>query len=227
MDSSQPRPGPYREYFDPQVPFMAFHDALTPDAWDVLCAMADDEDFSGASDPNMMSLLFALIRSCRMQRVLQIGTRIGFSTVILASAFHDETSLFLTIEPWEPSMVKARKYVREAGLADRVRFQMGLSLDNETMNEVQRFSPWDLIYVDGNHDFRVVRKELTSYWPLLRESGILALHDSTPEMGSEDSHGEGGVHRALVDWQAATGVNGIFLRPPIWNSCGAFLAVKP
>lgn len=36
---------------------------------------------------------------------------------------------------------------------------------------------FDLIYVDGNHDYEYVRKDLMNWWPKLRVGGIMLLHD--------------------------------------------------
>lgn len=36
---------------------------------------------------------------------------------------------------------------------------------------------WDLVYIDGSHEYDVVKQDISNSWPLLEEGGILLLDD--------------------------------------------------
>jgi len=44
----------------------------------------------------------------------------------------------------------------------------------------------DLIYIDGTHSFSCVLWEVENYWPLLREDGLMVLHDTRAFKGGPD-----------------------------------------
>ncbi len=35
----------------------------------------------------------------------------------------------------------------------------------------------DFVYIDGNHEYESVKKDINNYYPLLKENGLLAGHD--------------------------------------------------
>ncbi len=37
----------------------------------------------------------------------------------------------------------------------------------------------DFVYVDGNHEYEYVKRDIKNYWPLIKKGGILAGHDIT------------------------------------------------
>jgi predicted O-methyltransferase YrrM len=41
----------------------------------------------------------------------------------------------------------------------------------------------DFIYLDGNHDYKYVKKDLKLYWPKVKKGGILAGHDIDSDYG--------------------------------------------
>ncbi|RLF58018.1 MAG: hypothetical protein DRN27_06470 [Thermoplasmata archaeon] len=58
----------------------------------------------------------------------------------------------------------------------------------------------DFIYIDGNHDFDYVMKDLEKYYPFLKEDGIIAGHDIISF---------GGVAEAVIKFAVKTGLQPI------------------
>lgn len=94
-------------------------------------------------------------------RVADIGCGYGHSTIIMAEAF--PRSRFFGFDVHEASIVAARKHAEEAGVADRVTFEVGRATD---FNQ----GPFDLIcYFDCLHDMghpdRALRHAATTLAP--------------------------------------------------------------
>ena len=51
------------------------------------------------------------------------------------------------------------------------------SHDPETRNLIQRFAPFDFIFIDGDHTFEGVVKDFQWYAPLVKRGGLVAFHD--------------------------------------------------
>jgi len=54
----------------------------------------------------------------------------------------------------------------------------GDSASKEVIEEASKFGPFDCVFIDGNHTYEYVKKDLENYSPLVRKGGIVALHDA-------------------------------------------------
>lgn len=65
----------------------------------------------------------------------------------------------------------------------------GMSQDEKSLNTAKKItSDLDFLFIDGNHFYEYVKRDLQMYGPLVRKGGIIALHD----IGYAE---EGGVHK--------------------------------
>jgi len=204
---------------------------LSDEALAVLEEIACDEEYAGSGDAHMLSLLATLIHACQMTKVAQIGTWIGFSTVVMAGALARVESAnkptLLTVDPAIPELEKAKKYVRRAGLHDYVQFLAGSSLDPMVQEAIRKSGPYDMAFIDSQHDYDVCSVELRAVWPAVKEGGILAAHDSSNFAAGYDTKQQGGVVRAITEWIDEEGIGqSLFLTPPLWNPVGLFIAFK-
>lgn len=204
---------------------------LSEKALSALEEIASDEEYPGSGDPTTLSLLTTLIHTCQMTKVLQIGTWIGFSTVAMAGALarveKEGRPTLVTVDPAIPQMDKAKGYVTAAGLRDHVQFVPGSSLEPSVQRRIRELGPYDLVFIDSQHDYDVASVELAAFWPSVREGGILAAHDSSLFAAGYDTKQQGGVIRALNEWIAAAGIEQyLFLNPPLWNPVGLFITTK-
>ena len=53
----------------------------------------------------------------------------------------------------------------------------GNSDDDKIINNVKKFAPFDLIFIDGSHDYKDIKNDLNVYTKFLSKTGILAVHD--------------------------------------------------
>ena len=49
-------------------------------------------------------------------------------------------------------------------------------------------SPFDFIWIDGDHSYEACKNDLEDWLPLLEAGGIIAFHDSAPITSSPASH---------------------------------------
>jgi len=112
------------------------------------------------------ALLHALARGCGAQRILEIGTAIGYSTIWLASALSDE-GMMITMEMDGARADRARANLTEANLDDRVSVMVGDA--TRFLHKVS--GPFDVIFQDSNKSlYEPMLDRLVS---LLRPGGLL------------------------------------------------------
>jgi predicted O-methyltransferase YrrM len=117
-------------------------------------------------DAEVGGLLRVLATSVRAERMLEIGTAIGYSTIWLAGALPRGGMLF-TIEKNAVRAARAREYIARAQLSDRVNVVIG---DAQLML-AKLSGPFDLIFQDG--DKRLYGPLLDRLVHLLRAGGLL------------------------------------------------------
>jgi predicted O-methyltransferase YrrM len=139
-------------------------------------------------EPETAELLGVLIRTKRAERVLEIGTSNGYSTIWLADAAEATGGTVLTVEIDPARTALAREHIARAGLADRV------ELRTEDAAETLRTLPdhaFELTFLDAE------RPHYAGYWPdlvrTLAPAGLLAVDNAI-------SHADELVDlRAIVD----------------------------
>jgi predicted O-methyltransferase YrrM len=118
-----------------------------------LTAALSDSDAAGlpsiAVSPQYGKFLFLLASAIRAQRILEIGTLGGFSTIWLARAVGPSGHV-VTLE-YEPKHAEvARANLARAGVADRVEVIVGAALD--TLPRLERGEPFDLVFIDADKE---------------------------------------------------------------------------
>jgi predicted O-methyltransferase YrrM len=97
-------------------------------------------------EPETARLLSVLARSARAQRVLEIGTSNGYSTIYLASAVSETGGKVISIERSPDKQAMARENLVRAGLLDHV----GLKLGDATTIVRELAGPFDLVFFDAD-----------------------------------------------------------------------------
>jgi predicted O-methyltransferase YrrM len=149
----------------------------------------------GGMNPGDRRVLYYLIRHLRPQRVLEIGTLAGASTVHLAmglaDAWPDSPDIrLLTVDivdvndseraAWRRLGLaqSPRQAMERLGLGGLVEFRTARSLDLLT----QSGESFDLIFLDGDHRLQTVVAEIPAALGRLRPGGFLLLHDYFPDL---------------------------------------------
>lgn len=115
-----------------------------------------------------------LIVNSDAKTVLQIGLGHFGSTHFCLSLLVDKV---VTVEYDSRNIVN---YVDREILynAQKEHFIYGDSTDQETISRAYNYGYFDCVFVDGNHSYEYVSKDLKNYLPLLKKGGIFAFHDA-------------------------------------------------
>jgi predicted O-methyltransferase YrrM len=149
-------------------------------------------------DAEVGALLRVLATAVRAERILEIGTAIGYSGIWLAGALPAGGSLF-TMEYDEDRARQARENFARAGVADRVSVIVG-----DAQRMLAKVSgPFDLIFQDG--DKKQYGPMLDRLVDLLRPGGLLVT-DNVLWSGevvpgcARTAHHEAADTQAIVDY---------------------------
>jgi caffeoyl-CoA O-methyltransferase len=94
--------------------------------------------------PVMGELLYILVRATGAQKVLELGTATGYSTIYLARGIESEDRYLITLEHNPALAQRARSNLERAGAGDGVEVRVGDAL--ELMKTFQ--GPFDFIFMD-------------------------------------------------------------------------------
>lgn len=99
--------------------------------------------------PNQGKLLMLLAQLQQAQRILEVGTLGGYSTIWLARALPDNGRL-VTLELSPRHAVVARANVARAGLAERVTVRVGPAAESLAQLAAEGAGPFDLVFIDAD-----------------------------------------------------------------------------
>ena len=159
---------------------------------------------------------------CNRRRLLkhavEIGTeRAGFATGFLETWKGD---LLLCIDPWRNELPGYDEmhwdrspdfHVAMQALArhnDRVQVFRGTS-EEAIRNKIIRW-PIDFLYIDANHQYEHVRRDIEWFWPHIAKNGVLAGHDYDLTLE--------GVVRAVNEFAERLAVNVYLTHEPRFTS---------
>jgi len=168
----------------------------------------DDDMFS-----EHLVLLGALSRNAgELKEVLEIGTYDGRTALILSHLFPSASVTTIDLPPNDPiygasyEVARSNEFVNRRneylGRNKRVKFVEMNSLDLTRKSETDTY---DLIWVDGDHDFPTVGIDLANAVRLLRPGGYLLCDDVvTAKPSRSTTYLSDAAHRTLTAlWQAA------------------------
>ena len=129
-----------------------------------------DEEGHPIADPEVAQLMQVLVRAKQPKRVLEIGTNIGYSVIVMGREC-DAQAVIETIEIDHNILTTARRFVAEAELRCRVVFHEGVALDI-----LPRLTgPFDFVFID------CVKTEYDAYLDSLLpklDSGAIVVCDN-------------------------------------------------
>jgi predicted O-methyltransferase YrrM len=195
----------------------------------VLSMMMKDAEAPGHSDVGIQNLLYSEILNSRPRRVLEIGTHIGTASVIMGRALaRNGYGKLFTLEPQAHYQQVASGYIDAAEVAPWVEIVPMFSYQPECEKRLAEEAPFDLIFIDGAHEYEAALHDIRFCYGLLRENGLMILHDVGRLSPDLDQSARGGARRALYDFTSEmSGARTIFREHPLWlNHCGAALVCK-
>ncbi len=125
------------------------------------------EESISSSDPEVGQLLEILARGVGAERILEIGTAIGYGTLCLARGAPE--ARVTTLDRDAAVQERAREYLAEGEVLDRVEMMTG-----EAVDLIPRLQgPFDLVYLDG--DKSSYRRCLDLSLQRLRVGGLMVI----------------------------------------------------
>lgn len=143
---------------------------------DALSALAEETERTLAS-PQMMvgalegRVLEMLVFASSPQRVLEIGTYSGYSSISMAAGLPEGGSI-VTCELSEQHAEVARRHIAAAGYSDRIRVVVGPAI--ESLNDLS--GPFDFVFIDADKGSYVDYYE--AVLPKLSERGLIAADNT-------------------------------------------------
>jgi len=118
-------------------------------------------------------------------RGIEIGVAVGDNSLsILKELAVDK--LFL-IDPYIPYEFDGRIWdasadcaIAHTKLAEYPQVVWLRKTSESAIREFQNEEAFDFVYIDGNHSYKSVKKDITLYYPLIKNNGLIGGHDYTP-----------------------------------------------
>lgn len=130
------------------------------------------ENYGQVIDDDVARMLQVLISAVRPQKVLEIGTSIGFSTVMMAKAMSHYGGKIVTIELNEEVAEQAKLNFKRQGVDGQIEVIIG-----DARRLVTDFNQdFDLIFQDVG-DKTLYAEMIGSYLKLLKQGGVLLAED--------------------------------------------------
>ena len=107
-----------------------------------------------------------LVRATGAQRVLELGTFTGYSSISMARGLPDGGRI-ISCDVNEETNAIARRYAEEAGVAERIEYRLGPALDS--IAELD--GPFDLVFIDA--DKENYRNYYEAVLPKLADDGLI------------------------------------------------------
>jgi predicted O-methyltransferase YrrM len=127
--------------------------------------------------PNQGKMLMLLAQMRGAQRILEIGTLGGYSTIWLARGLRDGGQV-LSLEVDAYNAQVARENIARAGMAERVEVRVGAALT--TLPTLTPLAPFDMVFIDADKDNNAAYFE----WALkLTQRGSLIIVDNVVRDG--------------------------------------------
>ena len=99
--------------------------------------------------PNQGKFLYMLATLCRAERMLEVGTLGGYSTIWMAKALPVGGKLItLEIDPQHAAV--AQKNIDEAGLSHKVEIRIGKAIELLPVLLQENGGPFDMIFIDAD-----------------------------------------------------------------------------
>ena len=109
----------------------------------------------------------------KLKKFLEIGFHAGYTNTILNKIF--EFDEIVGIDTFQ-------EFVDGNSLRANHRFKnliliCGDSTSKRTISTTKKFTPFDLILIDGNHDYDFVKNDFENYKSMISQNSIILLHD--------------------------------------------------
>ncbi len=154
-------------------------------------------------------------------KLLEIGVFRGqtLALVRLLSNRHDKNADIIGVSPldssdghWESDYEKDVKHIHDKFTLSQPYIVKGLSTDVEIIKKAGN-EKYDIVYIDGGHEYEVVSSDLRHYPNMVKVNGLLVIDDACCEMSQPWGFFQGieAVTKATLEWFEANNENWEFV----------------
>jgi predicted O-methyltransferase YrrM len=177
---------------------------IRPETLAVLEKLHTEQPRHGETTPDDdMDVLASIIANSKAKRILQFGTFLGGSALVLAdlARANGDGAKVLTIDP-DPAMnATCNGYAKAAGLDGIIQTVDGFSTDPHLHSQLDHGEAWDAIYLDTIHSYQQTLDEITCIAPLCGPATLFLFHDASQFAADTLDQGhQGGVARAMREY---------------------------
>lgn len=185
----------------PDLTLAPWQSCLRPETLAALRAMSKEQPVAGSTPDGELSILVERLNARKARNVLQLGTFLGWSALIIADQIKPRGGTLVTVDPSEHYLGICRRYAAAAGLGN-VLTLAGQSQDEKLAGDFKSMG-WDAIYIDTTHHYAQTRRELELYaGEVAGPLTTIFLHDASEYARQLDVEGRGGVKAAILEWLA-------------------------
>lgn len=159
-----------------------------------------------------------LVQNCPDDfRFLEIGVFKGqvISLIGLLAGLYKKRAFIVGISPFDGTGDKYSTYNRNLDYESIARktwsnflpegdislqLVKGSSTDIQKISDIAVTYPYDIIYIDGCHDYDVVVKDILNYAPMVKDGGFLVMDDAATDRATHNWPGHADVGRAVVQF---------------------------
>ena len=117
---------------------------------------------------------FEKSRKFKFKSFLEIGFAAGINNTILNKFFKFQK--IVAVDIIDPAGINKNYFYANLRFKN-LSLICGDSTDKKTINNVKSLGKFDLIFIDGGHDYNTVKKDFDNYKTLINSSGIIVFHD--------------------------------------------------
>lgn len=110
----------------------------------------------------------------KFESFLEIGFSAGINNTFVNKFF--QFSRLVAVDIISPCGLDARTFMANMRFKNLTMI-CGNSMDPSVVERAQRLGGYDLIFIDGGHDYTTVKADFAHYGPMLNPGGVIALHD--------------------------------------------------
>ena len=128
-------------------------------------------------------LLFKIVRSLRENSaIVEIGSFKGKSTCFIAEGIGDKKMQFFCIDPWKDGLMQEKgdaifhEFLQNTKKY-RDRFSILRGFSHEVIKEWPVHRKIDFLWVDGDHSYEGVKKDILNWIPLVKKNSFICFHD--------------------------------------------------
>lgn len=139
-------------------------------------SLSRNTDSPLSTELDVIRLMYDLTRFVGAKSVSEVGIYKGACSVAFAQALSDNGGGELhCVDILDNDFPTIRAEIEKLGDLVSSYFYHG---DSAVIASEGNLPKFDLIFIDADHSYAGVRRDVDKYWPLLKEGGVMVLHDS-------------------------------------------------